>query len=144
MPSIARSALVSHSASEMYRLVHDVEAYPDFLPWCQSATVTEQDERSQLATLTIDKRMKGLRFTTRNTLVENESIHMALVDGPFRQLKGEWRFKAIDDDACRVELQIDFEFKSRVFATLMGPAFSRICDTMVAAFVNRANQIHPA
>ena len=142
MPTIARSALVSHSAADMYRLVRDVESYPTFLPWCESASVAEQTEDHQLASITIDRRMKGVRFTTRNRLMPDESISMALVDGPFRQLRGVWNFKPIDDKACRVELEIVFEFKSRIFAALMGAAFSKICDTMVAAFVKRADDIY--
>ncbi|ASJ72459.1 type II toxin-antitoxin system RatA family toxin [Granulosicoccus antarcticus] len=141
MPTIARSALVSHSAAEMYGLVRDIGSYPTFLPWCQAATVAEQSEEHQVASITIDRRMQGARFTTRNRLVVNEAIHMSLVDGPFRQLNGVWKFKAIDEDACRVELEIEFEFKSRIFAALMGTAFSKICDTMVAAFVKRADDI---
>ena len=142
MPTIARSALVSHSASQMYALVNDVASYPQFLPWCDTARVIEQTDQHQLASLTIDRRMKGISFTTRNTLSENESIGMALVDGPFRQLRGLWHFKAIDEASCKVELSMEFEFKSRVFGALMGPAFSKICDTMVAAFVKRADQIN--
>lgn len=128
----------------MYQLVLDIESYPAFLPWCQAASVAEQDATQQLASLTMDQRMRGTRFTTRNQLEENQAIHMKLVEGPFRRLSGVWRFKAIDEYACRVELEMSFEFKSRLFATLMGPAFSRICDTMVAAFVKRADKIHSA
>ena len=126
----------------MYRLVRDIESYPDFLPWCQAASVTEQSDDHQLASITIDRRMQGASFTTRNRLVANEAIHLSLVDGPFRQLRGVWKFKRIDDNACRVELEIEFEFKSRIFAALMGAAFSRICDSMVAAFVKRADDLH--
>ncbi len=141
MPTIARSALVSHSAGDMYSLVRDVESYPEFLPWCDTANVVEQTDHHQLASVTIDRRMKGISFTTRNTLTENESIGMSLVNGPFRQLQGMWHFKPIDENSCRVELSMNFEFKSRVFGALMGPAFTKICDTMVAAFVKRADQI---
>ncbi|MGQ7844184.1 type II toxin-antitoxin system RatA family toxin [Granulosicoccus sp. 3-233] len=144
MPIIARSALVSHSASEMYQLVLDIESYPAFLPWCQAASVAEQDDMQQLASLTMDQRMRGTRFTTRNRLEENQTISMQLVEGPFKRLSGVWRFKAIEDAACRVELEMNFEFKSRLFAALMGPAFSKICDTMVAAFVKRADIVYPA
>ncbi|NND89683.1 MAG: type II toxin-antitoxin system RatA family toxin [Granulosicoccus sp.] len=144
MPTIARSALVSHSSAEMYELVRDVASYPEFLPWCQATRVVEQTEELQIASITIDRRMRGMRFTTRNRLVENEAIHLALVDGPFSSLSGTWRFKAIDETACRVELEIEFEFRSRLFAALMGPAFTKICDTMVAAFVKRADEINRA
>ncbi len=141
MPSVVRSALVSHPASQMYDLVCDVESYPAFLPWCDSAVVKEQSDSHQLASVTIDRRMKGISFTTRNTLIENESIEMKLVDGPFRKFGGIWRFKPLDDTACRVELSMDFEFQSRILGALLGPAFTKICDTMVAAFVKRADDL---
>jgi ribosome-associated toxin RatA of RatAB toxin-antitoxin module len=125
----------------MYALVCDIESYPEFLPWCQKATVAEQSPTHQLATVSIDKRMQGIKFTTRNRLEEGSAIHMGLVDGPFRTLSGVWRFKTIGDDACKVELSIEFEFKSRILAKVLSPAFSKICDTMVAAFVKRADQL---
>lgn len=140
MPVIARTALVSHSAADMYALVCDIESYPDFLPWCKSASVSEQSQTHQVATVSIDKRMQGVSFTTRNRLDEGSAIQMELIDGPFRLLSGGWHFKPIGDAACKVELSIDFEFKSRILAGLLSPAFSKICDTMVAAFVQRADQ----
>lgn len=126
----------------MYQLVLDIESYPQFLPWCQSASVAAQDDSRQTATLTMDRRMRGTSFTTRNRLEENQAIHMQLVEGPFRRFGGAWHFKALDEQACRVELEMNFEFNSRVLAVVLGPAFSKICDTMVAAFVKRANQVH--
>lgn len=89
----------------------------------------------------MDQRMQGLKFTTRNRLEPDKAIHMGLVDGPFRKLSGAWRFTPIDENACKVELAIDFEFKSRIMAAVLGGAFSKICDTMVAAFVKRADEI---
>ena len=142
MPSITRSALVSYSAANMYSLVHDVAAYPAFLPWCANASVAEQSETHQLATVFMDKRMQGLKFTTRNRLDTDEAIYMTLVDGPFKKLQGVWRFTPIDEKACKVELAIEFEFKSRVLSALLGGAFSKICDTMVAAFVKRADEVY--
>lgn len=144
MPTITRSALVEHAASDMYQLVTDVDRYPEFLPWCRAAHVVEQSGDSQTATVTIDERMKSASFTTKNRLEPGEAIHMTLVDGPFRQLSGTWRFKSLAKNACRVELDIDFEFKTKVFAIVMGPAFSKICDTLVDAFVRRANQLDAA
>ena len=142
MPSIARSALVNHSAAQMYALVCDIESYPQFLPWCDSTTILEQSVTHQLASVTVDRRMKGISYTTRNTLVSNESLHMALVSGPFKRFGGVWTFKALDETACRVELSMDFEFQSRILGAVLGPAFTKICDTMVAAFVKRASDVY--
>jgi len=128
----------------MYALVRDVNAYPQFLPWCDSAEVKEESESHQIASVTIDRRMKGISFTTRNALVKDESIQMSLLNGPFRTLSGKWLFKPIDDAACKVELIMDFEFQNRLVGMVMGPAFSKICDTMVAAFVKRAAELDRA
>ena len=144
MPSISRSALVAHSAANMFSLVCDIESYPQFLPWCSDASVAENSDTHQLATVFMDKRMRGLKFTTRNRLETNEAIHMGLVDGPFKKLSGVWNFTQIDERSCKVELAIDFEFKSRILATLLGGAFSAICDSMVAAFVKRAGDLDAA
>jgi len=144
MPSISRSALVSHSASSMYGLVRDIDSYPRFLPWCSAARIQEQSDTHQLASVSMDKRMRSLEFTTRNRLEKDSAIHMGLVDGPFKTLSGVWRFTPLDEHACKVELAIDFEFKSRVLAALVGGAFSKICDTMVAAFVKRADELKAA
>ena len=142
MPSIARSALVNYSATQMYSLVCDIESYSQFLPWCDDTKVLEQSDIHQLASVTVDRRMKGISFTTRNTLSTDESIRMELVSGPFKRFGGVWTFKAIDETACRVELSMDFEFQSRILGAVLGPAFTKICDTMVAAFVKRASEVY--
>ena len=142
MPSISRSALVTHSAAKMYALVCDIESYPEFLPWCAKATVAEQSDTHQLASVFMDKKMRSMCFTTRNKLEPDTAIHMGLVEGPFKKLSGVWQFSAIDESACKVELSIEFQFKSRILAALLGGAFAKICDTMVAAFVKRADSLY--
>ena len=142
MPAIARSALVSHSAAEMYALVCDIESYPDFLPWCDSASISEASDTHQVATVGVDRRLRGIQFTTRNRLEPDQAVHLGLVNGPFKRLTGVWRFKAISDDACRVELEMDFEFNSRILSALLGAAFTKICDSMVQAFVSRADKVY--
>jgi len=125
----------------MFALVRDIESYPRFLPWCADASVAEQSDTHQLASVHMDKRMRSLKFTTRNRLEQDSAIHMGLVDGPFKKLSGVWRFTPLEESACKVELAIDFEFKSRVLGAVLGGAFSKICDTMVAAFVKRADEL---
>jgi ribosome-associated toxin RatA of RatAB toxin-antitoxin module len=125
----------------MYLLVCDIDSYPEFLPWCDNATISEQSELHQVATVYLDRRLQQSKFTTNNRLEPGRAIHMTLVDGPFRHLEGSWTFTPIGTDACRVGLEIDFEFKSRVLAMLMGAAFARVCDTLVSAFIQRAYKV---
>lgn len=142
MKRIARSAIVEHSAAEMYRLVDDIEAYPSFLPWCAEAKVHERRPGSTRATLTA--RLGALRqsFTTQNVNIPGEAIEMHLVEGPFRRFRGEWRFAPLGEHACRIEFTLEYEFKSRTLGRLLAPLFDGIADTMVEAFVRRAAEVH--
>jgi len=141
MPVIQRSALVPYSASDMFDLVSDIDAYPDFLPWCGGAQVLESSDQHQVATVSVSKSLKQTEFTTRNRLVRPERMDMRLVDGPFKRLEGQWRFVPIGEAACRCELEVSFEFASRLFGTMMGPAFRRVCDSLVGAFTARAHDV---
>ena len=41
MKHVKKSVLLWYSPHEMYELVIDVEAYPEFLPWCERVEVAE-------------------------------------------------------------------------------------------------------
>ncbi len=141
MPSISRTALVEHTAQSMYELVIDVDSYPQFLPWCSAARVDERSESHQLASVTINQVINQSEFSTRNQLKVNESITMELINGPFKQLSGTWRFEPLGDTACKILLDIDFEFASPMVAKLIAPAFNKVCDTIVDAFIKRAGEL---
>jgi ribosome-associated toxin RatA of RatAB toxin-antitoxin module len=144
MKSVHKSVLIWYSAEEMFGLVQDVAAYPSFLPWCDQAQVLEEDEQGMKAQVGIA--FAGLRqsFTTRNTHVPGRQIDLALVDGPFSHLEGHWRFTPVGEPgerACKVELSLDYAFRSATLASLVGPVFDKIAGSLVEAFVKRAGQV---
>jgi ribosome-associated toxin RatA of RatAB toxin-antitoxin module len=138
MKRIARSAIVEHSAEEMYALVDDIERYPSFLPWCSDARVEVIDGRKR-ATLTAG--LRGLRqsFTTLNHNRPGEAIDMQLVEGPFHRFSAAWRFRPLGERACSIEFILEYEFSSRALGRLLEPLFDHIADTMVDAFKRRAD-----
>ncbi len=141
MPSIDKSVLVRHSAARMFALVADIEAYPRFLPWCGGSRIVSRD--GQKVTAAIDINFHGLTqsFTTVNDQHPDERIDLKLVDGPFSQLDGGWRFTPLADDACKVELTLSYDFNSFLLQTLVGPVFQQITTTMVESFVKRADDV---
>ncbi|MGB5082120.1 MAG: type II toxin-antitoxin system RatA family toxin [Burkholderiales bacterium] len=141
MPAVDRSALVEHSARDMFALVEDVESYPRFLPWCARATVTVREPNRTVATLYLDFHGLKEHFTTENALRPGELIHMKLVSGPFRSLEGSWRFTALAENACKVEFSLRYEFSNPILEKVLGPVFHRIADSFVDAFVRRASEI---
>jgi ribosome-associated toxin RatA of RatAB toxin-antitoxin module len=140
---IERSAIVTYTAAQMFALVNDVGRYPEFLPWCTGARVADESDTQRLASLRIARGVLRTEFTTRNTLVKDSQILMHLVDGPFRNLAGEWRFDAIDERGSRVRFRVEFEFKNRLTAAAMSAAFKALCSSIVDAFVTRAQKVYP-
>ncbi len=145
MKNIHKSVLIWYSPDEMYRLVTDVARYPEFLPWCDQSRVLESDEQSMLAEVGIS--LGGLKqtFTTRNMHEESRSVAMSLVQGPFSNLSGTWRFLPVGDGtqrACKVELDLQYGFSSATLAALVGPVFDKIAGSLVDAFVKRAEVVY--
>ncbi|ACS86984.1 MULTISPECIES: type II toxin-antitoxin system RatA family toxin [Musicola] len=142
MPKISRSALVPFSAEQMYKLVNDVPSYPKFLPGCVGSRVLSSSSEEMTAAVDVSKAGISKTFTTRNALTNNQCISMQLVDGPFRQLTGDWRFIPLGDQACKVELHLDFEFKSVLIELAFGKVFKELANNMVQAFTQRAKEVY--
>ncbi|HLU06552.1 MAG TPA: type II toxin-antitoxin system RatA family toxin [Woeseiaceae bacterium] len=142
MRKVNRSALVPYTGREMFSLVDDVESYPEFVPWCNDATVESRSGNSVVATLELHKGPISKHFTTRNTRRDFEAIDMELVGGPFRQLSGGWRFRDIEDQGCRVSLELEFEFESRLVDMMFGAFFKEAGDSLVDAFTKRAREVY--
>jgi ribosome-associated toxin RatA of RatAB toxin-antitoxin module len=142
MALVEKSVLIEYSAAQMYALVENVAAYPEFLPWCGGTEILKQEGDVTRAAIIIDFRGIKQRFSTENRANPPQLIEMTLVDGPFRQLDGNWRFKALGDDACKIEFRLHYEFSSKLLEKLVGPVFHFIASTFVDAFVKRARQLY--
>jgi len=139
MIHVDRSALVGYSAQAMYALVDDIESYPQFLPWCDGAQYAAREPGRTVATLYINFHGLKNRFTTENIHQPGSRIDMKLVSGPFRSLDGQWLFSALGENACKVEFSLRYEFASALLGKALGPVFRRIADSLVEAFVRRAD-----
>lgn len=128
-----------HSASRMFQLVNEVEAYPRHFAWCEGATVLERGDDSMVARL--DLRIAGIRthFTTRNRWVEPIRLDLQLVDGPFRRLEGRWIFHALDEEACKVALNLDFDVAGSFVGGALSLGFQGLADRLVDDFCRIAN-----
>ena len=144
MRKVNRSALVPYTSREMFVIVDDVAAYPEFLNWCKSARIHERTDDVVQATLELQKGSMSNKFTTRNVRIEFESIDISLVGGPFRHLQGGWSFVDLGDDGCKVALNLDFEFESMLVDMMFGAFFEETCSSMVDGFTRRAIQIFGA
>jgi len=142
MHTVQRSVLVPYNAAQMFDLVADVDKYPEFMPWCGGARVHSRDAHGMQASITIA--FAGVRqtFTTRNTHQYPESITVALVNGPFSHLTGQWAFQALSEDACKVVFTMEYAFSNRALEMVVGPVFNRIASSFVDSFTQRAQACH--
>jgi ribosome-associated toxin RatA of RatAB toxin-antitoxin module len=138
MREIKRSALIAESPARMYRLVNEIERYPEFVPWCTGARVQSRSDAEVVATLSIRRGPLRAEFTTRNLLEPDTRVLMQFVSGPFRVLEGLWTFTPLGELGCRIELEMRFEFANRVAGTLFEPLFEDTAASLVDAFVKRA------
>jgi ribosome-associated toxin RatA of RatAB toxin-antitoxin module len=144
MAVVKKNVLVSFSAEQMFALVEKVEDYPLFLPWCGGVSVAERSDTQLKATLSINYHGIKQSFTTQNLNSPPHRMEMHLVDGPFKQLQGCWTFTALRADACKIEFDLRYEFSSKLLEHLIGPVFSKITNSFVDAFCERAEQVYGA
>lgn len=142
MPEVKRSVLVGYTPEQMFALVDAVERYPEFLPWCGGASVSQGDGNHVRATIEIRFRGIKQRFTTENTRRPPTEMDIRLVEGPFRELDGHWRFTGLGERGCKVEFRLRYEFSNRLLAKLLGPVFDFIANSLVEAFVERADRLY--
>jgi ribosome-associated toxin RatA of RatAB toxin-antitoxin module len=142
MANISRSALVMYSCEQMYKLVDDIELYPQFIPNCADSKRVQTNDHTVEGSLLISSVGISKWFTTKNILTPNKEIHMQLINGPFKHLTGIWRFIELDQSACKVELEIDFEFSSKLIEMAFGGIFNSLIANMVSAFTQRAKHIY--
>jgi ribosome-associated toxin RatA of RatAB toxin-antitoxin module len=142
MRTVNRSALVPFTAEAMFNLVKDVEAYPEFLPWCTQTRLQSKDESELVATLTVGFGAMNSEFTTHNHFNAPDWMTMRLLEGPFSALEGRWGFEQLSDDGCEVTLRMEFDFSSAVKDALLGAVFEKICNELIDAFIKRAHDLY--
>ncbi len=142
MAVISRSALVPYAAHQMFHLVDDIESYPEFLPWCRSTKILSREQDEVHASIELARSGVHKTFTTCNRAQKNKMIEIRLVEGPFKHLEGFWRFESLSESGCKVSLDLEFEFASKLLGMAVGPVFHQIANSLVDAFTRRAIDVY--
>jgi len=126
----------------MFELVNNIDDYSQFLNWCDSSSILNQSDNQITASVQINQGGLKQSFSTLNTLTPYTSIEMQLLDGPFDELSGEWRFETLGENASKVHLTLQFKFKSMLIDMALSPVFKSITNSQLDAFVSRAKYIY--
>lgn len=139
---VERSALVNYSAQQMFDLINDIEAYPQFMEGCVGAKILARGDDWLEARLELSKAGVNQSFVTRNQLQPPQCMTMTLVDGPFKFLTGAWRFQPLGDTACKVSLGLEFELSNRLLGLAVGKLFEAVSNKQVDSLCARAKQVY--
>lgn len=142
MPTHAEQRVLPYSPDQLYRLVAEIDRYPEFLPWCLAVRIRKRSEALVVADLVIGFKMIRERFTSQVTLdPATRFIDVKYVEGPLRYLNNHWRFEE-HPEGCLIDFFVDFEFRSRLMRKLMEPLFNEAVRRMVTAFEARAKDLY--
>ena len=142
MAVVHKSVFLGYSAQQMFDLVANIDDYPKFLPWCSGIEIRERRDNVVVASIGINYHGVRQSFTTSNENTVPTTIKMKLVDGPFKCLDGVWTFKALREDACKIELDMRYEFSGTLLDKQVGPVFGMIANSMVDSFCKRAETVY--
>ena len=139
---VNRSALVNYSAQQMFDLVNDIEAYPQYMDGCVGAKILKREGDWLEARLDLSRAGVHQSFITRNQLQPPLRMSMSLVDGPFKRLNGAWTFSPLGDNACKVSFELEFEMQNRLIGLAIGKLFETVANNQVDALCGRARQVY--
>jgi coenzyme Q-binding protein COQ10 len=131
----------------MFKLVADVERYPEFVPLCKELRVIgrrrEGDVEIIIASMTVAYKLIREAFTSEVRLDQQAGeIRVSYKDGPFKSMDNRWTFQALGEHACEVGFDIRYEFRSRMLQMLMGAMFDRAFRKFADAFEARADAVY--
>jgi len=142
MPSHAETKVLPYTPEQMFDMVADVAAYPDFLPWCIATRVRTADASHLTADMVIGFKMFREQFTSRVTLERPGLIKVEYERGPFKYLENHWKFTPNEGGGCLVDFTVEFEFRSQLLEMAIGKVFTEAVHRMVAAFEKRAETLY--
>ena len=88
---------LSHPAELMYRVVADVERYPEFLPWVQALRILRREKIREheviYAEMAVGFGALREKYTSR-VVLDPDDLRIAVnqTDGPFKVLENRWSF----------------------------------------------------
>jgi len=139
---IEQSALLPYSASQLFDLVNDIAAYPQYMDGCLGAEIIESSADKVTARLELGKAGLRYAFTTCNTLIPAVKMDMALVEGPFKHFSATWMFQALNESACKISLEMEFEFSAGLVDVALKRLFENTSRNLVNAVCKRAEFLY--
>lgn len=144
MPKHNETRHLPYTPAQMFDLVADVAAYPEFLPWVSAIRVRSQSETEMVADMIVGFKGISESFTSRVHKERPRHVRVDYLDGPLKHLHNEWEFRDDGQGGVLVDFEVEFQFKNRIFEMLAGQFFDKALRKMIGAFEARAAALYGA
>ena len=147
MPRYHIEKILPYTPDQLFALVGNVDAYPEFVPWIQSMRTWNARSEGEGVSLVDAQAGVGFAFLKEkfSTRVRRDAairqVDVQLLSGPFKHLANRWRFIE-DEGGTKIEFDIDFEFKSRLLSGMLAANFHHAVDKLMSCFEARAQTLY--
>ena len=138
MNVVNKSEDINVDVSLIFKLINNVDRYSNFLPWCSNSIILNDSGSEMTAEIEITGKPIKWKFRTKNTYIVDEVINIKLIDGPFKNLDGYWKFHRIDKHNTKVSLFLEYDFDSKIIELSLKPIFSSIMSSILDSFISEA------
>jgi len=134
---------LNHSAFDLYKIVLDIEKYPDYIPWCSKIEILNKNKNEITVNMIVNYSFfPSQKFTSRVTFDNKKKIiNTKYIQGPLKDVFTEWNFLEIDNNNSKVILNAGFEFKDFIHQKIALIFFPLIEDKMIKSFIKRAEEL---
>lgn len=152
MTAHAERRRVPYSPQQMFDLVADVGAYPEFIPWISGARIRKRSATNEggdrfEADLVVSFKVFRESYTSMVTTYPPTReapgrIDVEAISGPFKKLVTRYVFHPVEGGGCEMGFDVEFAFSNRLLQRAAGAAFDLAMRRVVTAFEERAKVLY--
>ena len=145
MPNASIKKIIPCNKKNLFKMILDIEKYPEFVPWCLNGKINKKIDRSDMiemeADLTVGKSFLNQTYKSHVTYYkEKDKIIVNNIGGPLKHLNNEWEIKEVNNQS-EVSFKIDFEIKNIFYNMIMTKSFDLGLKNIADAFEKRAIEL---
>mgnify|MGYP001210111728 FL=1 len=141
MKNSKREEVISHSAIKLFKIVLDIESYPEYIPWCTKMIINQRNKNEIYADMYVKyKFILSQKFGSHIKFDKNNlTIETSYIEGPLEDLTTKWKFQEIDKKKSKIFFDVNFEFKNYLHQKVAETFYPLIENKMIDSFKKRAD-----
>ena len=143
MKSSQKDIIINHSAKNLYKIVLDIEKYPEFIPWCNKIIIKSKSNNEIYADMIVRYSFFLPQTFTSHVYFDPKKLKIITnyIKGPLKNLNTEWIFNPIEIKKTKINFNLSFQFEKIFHQKLAELFFDLIENQMINSFKKRADDI---